>query len=197
LDGIDHEWIFTDASRRYIHYTYLDPGEYTFRVKGSNNFGYWNQEGIKVNILITPPWWDTWWSRTLAGLLIIGILGIIYRTRVSHLQKLATTQKEFSQKLIESQEEGKKRIASALHDSHGQNLLIISNELQRIRETDFVEAEKLSPLLDTVIESIDEIREISYNLHPHQLDSLGLKKAIESMINRLNHNSNIKFYSQI
>jgi len=197
LEGIDPDWIQTDASRRFITYTNLDPGEYRFRVKGSNNSGIWNENGTMLNILISPPWWQTWWFRILSGMMFIGILALIYRSRVAHLHKLADAQKEFSRKLIESQETERKRIASALHDSHGQNLLVISNELQRFQSTNSITEKDLDPLLETVKESIDEIRDISYNLHPHQLDRLGLKKAIESMIQRLDQTTEIQFSSQI
>jgi len=59
MEGIDQDWIYTDASRRFATYTQLDPGEYTFRVKGSNNDGIWNEEGTSIKITITPPWWRT------------------------------------------------------------------------------------------------------------------------------------------
>jgi len=59
MEGVDPEWVFTDASRRFATYTNLDPGEYIFRVRGSNNDGIWNEEGTSINIVITPPWWRT------------------------------------------------------------------------------------------------------------------------------------------
>ncbi len=59
MEGIDQEWIITDVSRRYAAYTDLDPGEYVFHVKGSNNDGIWNEEGTSLKIIITPPWWKT------------------------------------------------------------------------------------------------------------------------------------------
>ena len=54
MEGFNKDWIYTDASRRYATYTNLDPGEYTFRVKGSNNDGIWNEEGTSLKINILP-----------------------------------------------------------------------------------------------------------------------------------------------
>jgi len=59
MEGVDPDWVFTDASRRFISYTQLDPGEYFFKVKGSNNDGLWNEESTSIKIIITPPWWKT------------------------------------------------------------------------------------------------------------------------------------------
>jgi len=84
LEGFEKEWNYTDASRRYVTYTNLDPGSYTFRVKASNNDGVWNQSGVALKIIILPPWWKTLWFRILIiSLIIVFVYGIFWlRTRV-------------------------------------------------------------------------------------------------------------------
>ncbi|MFQ5631020.1 MAG: two-component regulator propeller domain-containing protein, partial [bacterium] len=69
MEGFDEDWIYS-GSRRFVTYTNLDPGKYVFRVKGSNNDGVWNEEGTFVRIIITPPWWQTWWAYALYTVLI-------------------------------------------------------------------------------------------------------------------------------
>jgi signal transduction histidine kinase/ligand-binding sensor domain-containing protein/DNA-binding response OmpR family regulator len=103
MEGFDKEWSYTDASRRFVTYTNLDPGEYIFRVRGSNNDGVWNEEGTAVKLLITPPWWATWWAYTLYGILFLFSLFAIRkydmkRQRLKHQLKL---EHEHSQKLEE------------------------------------------------------------------------------------------------
>lgn len=193
MEGIDQEWIYTDASQRIATYSHVHPGNYRFVVKGSNNDGIWNEEGTSLRIVITPPWWQSYWFNILVFLLVIGVLAFFYNLRISTLRKKARTQQEFSRQLIESQENERKRIASSLHDSHAQSLLIINNEMQQFIEDHEEHQEKLLPVSETVKESIKEIREISYNLHPHQLDRLGLKKAIESLVSKISRTTNIKF----
>lgn len=68
MEGLDQEWIQTDAKRRFATYTNLDPGEYVFRVQGANNDDLWNSEGTSIKIVITPPLWETWWFQVLAAL---------------------------------------------------------------------------------------------------------------------------------
>jgi signal transduction histidine kinase/DNA-binding response OmpR family regulator len=77
MEGVDPDWVNTDASRRFATYTNLDPGEYTFRVKGSNNDGIWNEEGTSLKVIILPPWWKTNWAYTfylfLVGFIVFGV----------------------------------------------------------------------------------------------------------------------------
>ncbi|MFL6659097.1 MAG: diguanylate cyclase domain-containing protein [Massilia sp.] len=87
LDGFDHDWVYTDATRRSATYTNLDPGTYTFWVKAANNQGLWNEHASSLTIDILPPWYKTWWFRL--GMLIVAItlLTSAYRARVRHLTR--------------------------------------------------------------------------------------------------------------
>ena len=73
LEGLDEDWIYS-GNRRFANYTKVPPGKYIFRVKGSNNNGYWNEEGASILISISPPPWATWWAYTGYGLLLILLL---------------------------------------------------------------------------------------------------------------------------
>ena len=61
MEGLDKDWVYS-GTRRYASYPNLDPGEYVFRVKGSNNDGVWNEAGTSILIIISPPWWKTTWA---------------------------------------------------------------------------------------------------------------------------------------
>ncbi|MBX3057193.1 MAG: response regulator [Anaerolineae bacterium] len=87
LEGFDDEWSEVDATRRFATYTSLPPGDYTFRVQGSNKDGVWNEEGVSLSMTITPPWWETWWLRTLVGLTIVGLVVAGYSYRVRSLRR--------------------------------------------------------------------------------------------------------------
>jgi signal transduction histidine kinase/streptogramin lyase/DNA-binding response OmpR family regulator len=86
LEGFDKDWSYVDSSRRLITYTNLNPGEYTFRVKASNNDGVWNEEGKSIKIIVTPPWWQTTWFRMLAALLVVGLVAGGVWWRVSSIE---------------------------------------------------------------------------------------------------------------
>ena len=193
MEGFNQDWIYTDFKKRSATFTNMDPGEYVFKVKGSNSDGIWNEAGTSIRIIISPPFWKTWWFRIGLSILAAGIILMAHLYRVRHLKISQQNQIEFSNKLIESQEAERKRIAAELHDSLGQNLLIANNELQQLLQDRNNLEKNLDGLGSIIKESINEVREISHNLHPHLLDRLGITKAIESMINKMSHATDIKF----
>ena len=94
LEGFDKDWIHA-GTRRYASYTNLDGGTYTFRVKGSNNDGVWNEEGTAIKIFIAPPPWKTWWAYTLyAGASVGAIAAYLDRKNKAHQKELALQAQE-------------------------------------------------------------------------------------------------------
>jgi signal transduction histidine kinase/DNA-binding response OmpR family regulator len=78
LDGLENDWNYVD-NRNFAHYTNLSPGKYVFRVKGSNNNGIWNEEGTSIRIIITPPWWKSWWAYVSYVCLLFGLIYFVRR----------------------------------------------------------------------------------------------------------------------
>jgi len=78
LEGFDREWQYP-FDRRVAYYTNVDPGEYTFRVKGSNSRGVWNDEGASVRLVVTPPWWRTIWAYCGYGVALLLVLYGMHR----------------------------------------------------------------------------------------------------------------------
>ncbi len=85
LENFNNDWIYS-GSVRSATYTHLPPGEYIFRVKGSNNDGVWNETGIAITIIISPPWWSRWWAYIIYGFLFISILYVIRRYELNRLR---------------------------------------------------------------------------------------------------------------
>lgn len=85
LENFNEDWIYS-GSLRSATYTHLPFGEYIFRVKGSNNDGVWNEEGITLNLIITPPWWSRWWAYIIYSFLFLSILYIIRRYELNRLK---------------------------------------------------------------------------------------------------------------
>ncbi len=94
LEGWDNDWNYVGNERK-ASYTNLSPGKYTFYVKASNNDGAWNEHGPSVTIIITPPFWNTWWFKALiiAGI-VAGIISFYQFRRKLELRKLEERKKE-------------------------------------------------------------------------------------------------------
>ena len=85
MEGFDEEWVQA-GTRRFAQYTNLPPGEYTFRVKGSNNDGVWNHEGTSVNIIIPPPYWKALWFNIMWRVLLVGLVVLFYMLRTKKIR---------------------------------------------------------------------------------------------------------------
>jgi signal transduction histidine kinase len=122
-----------------------------------------------------------------------------YKLEKEQLQVQALEQaSSFSQQLIQTQESERKRIAAELHDSVGQSLGLVKNKLLLLQYTaDQVTPNKLEEVTQTVAQTIQEVRTISYGLRPIQLDLLGLTEAIKSLVNETAEASQIHFYEDV
>jgi signal transduction histidine kinase/ligand-binding sensor domain-containing protein len=89
LEGFDRQWS-VPSPKRSATYTNLDPGEYTFRVIGSNNDGVWNTKGAVIKIIITPPFWQTWWFFVIAALAATQLVYSVYKWRIKRVEKMNT-----------------------------------------------------------------------------------------------------------
>ncbi|WP_317197503.1 hybrid sensor histidine kinase/response regulator transcription factor [Chitinophaga rhizophila] len=87
LEGFNSDWLTTDGAVRKATYTNLDPGEYIFRVKASNNDGIWTTTPLELHITILPPFWKTPLAFILYALMIIGAL-ILARRVVLERERL-------------------------------------------------------------------------------------------------------------
>lgn len=86
LEGFDTDWNYS-GNKRTATYTNLDPGTYTFKVKASNNDGLWNETGVAVELVITPPFWLTWWFRLLSVIVIVAVIVALYQIRTYTIRK--------------------------------------------------------------------------------------------------------------
>ena len=73
LQGADNRWIETDAKRRIATFSNLDPGEYLFRVQGTNSSVFWanNSGETELRIIVTPPLWRTTWAYLFYAVMFI------------------------------------------------------------------------------------------------------------------------------
>jgi signal transduction histidine kinase len=210
LVGQDQDWV--DAgTRRAAYYSYLPPGAYAFTVIAANSDGIWNETGASLRVLVTPPFYRTWWFVGLTVLSLAGMIALIYRFRVTQLRKehavteafsreLLASREAFSRQLLESQESERQRIAAELHDGLGQNLLIIKNHALlglADREDPAATEENLTMISEMTSQALDEARQIAYNLRPYQIDRFGLTRALQSMLNRVAESSEIGFHCEV
>jgi serine phosphatase RsbU (regulator of sigma subunit)/ligand-binding sensor domain-containing protein len=84
MEGFDDDWINV-GDRRMAVFTGLPHGKYTFRVKGSNNDGVWNESGASIKVIITPPWWKTRWATVIYILTVLLLIILVNRLQRQRL----------------------------------------------------------------------------------------------------------------
>jgi signal transduction histidine kinase/ligand-binding sensor domain-containing protein len=199
LVGYDRDWI--EAGRaRVASYSHLPPGDYQFQVIAVNNDGIWNTAGAGLAFQVQPQFWQTAWFRVALGLALVGFLSLLFRTRTAQLERRRQAQEAFSRRLIESQENERKRIAAELHDSLGQNLLVIKNRADlalKQRDDAGKMADEVSEVSTITSAALREVREIAQNLRPFQIDEFGLTKAITAMARKVGDASGMQIRTDL
>jgi signal transduction histidine kinase len=128
LESFDRNWTEVGSKQRLATYTNLDPGKYVFRVQGSNSDGIWNEEGVSLPILITPPWYRTnAFIASCVGAAILLLWGL-YRLRLYQITR------EFNAQL-EGRVDERLRVARELHDTLLQSFQAILMYLQAARNS--------------------------------------------------------------
>lgn len=105
LEGFDTDWVY--SNRNYATYTNLAPGTYTFRIRGANARGIWNDEGKSLNIQVEYPWYlsppaMTGWLALAGGLIFLAMrvrTNYALRHKIRELQELRRELEEANAKL--------------------------------------------------------------------------------------------------
>jgi two-component system, sensor histidine kinase LadS len=107
---------------------------------------------------------------------------------------LLAASEQYSRSLISTLENERKRLSGEFHDSIGQNLLVIRNRILLMLKQNQTngQKEKLDGLAAITSETLDEIRDISQNLRPTTLDTIGLTASLSNMLARLKRSTEIK-----
>lgn len=175
--GLDKNWI--DAGRsRTAFYTHLPAGSYRFQVIACNNDGVWNEAGSSLGFIVPPFYWQTWWFRGLAGLVVLTSVGWIVRHETRRRMQRRVEELERERGI----ERERTRIAQDIHDDIGSRLTRITMLCQSVRsdvhQTPGV-AGTVERIHDTAIEVTCALDEIVWAVNPQDdtLDSLACYMA--------------------
>jgi len=186
MDGFDKGWV-RSGNRNFVTYTNLDPGKYTFLVRGSNNDGVWNTKGASIKIIILPPFWRTWWfilCSAFAGVMVILFL-ISYRVR--HLLNI---------------ERFRTKLAADLHDNIGSSLTeisiiseVISRKLEPVNSSGDV-LKNLKMISDKSRNLIDNMSDIVWLVNPKRDSLYDLILRLRDTYTELSSYKSISFKSE-
>jgi ligand-binding sensor domain-containing protein/signal transduction histidine kinase len=178
LEGLEPSWNEVGSQQRLATYTNLNPGKYVFRVQGSNSDGIWNEQGVSLPILITPPWWETSSFRALCVAAFVSLLWALYQYRLHQLAR------QFNMRLEERVGE-RTRIARDLHDTllqsfHGV-LLFLQSGIHLMREHPSEGMKTLETAVEQAERAIIEGREAVQGLRASTVERNDLALAIKTL----------------
>ena len=164
LEGFD-KYMSSLTTQPTASYGNLSPGKYTFRVKGMDANGFWSDE-CRYSFAIRPPWWKTWWFRTLAG--IAFVLLVFFAGRFIYIYQLRKQRIALEKELAVQYE--RQRISADLHDEIGSTLSSISiySSLAKIEEDKEPYLESIS---NNVNEAVSKLDDLVWSISP-QYDTL-------------------------
>jgi signal transduction histidine kinase/ligand-binding sensor domain-containing protein len=128
LEGFDKQWNYV-GSQRFGRYTNLPGGSYKLHIKGSNNDGIWNEQGLVLNVTFVPPFWETWLFRGLVVMIVVvGVVSGI-RLRVRSIESRSRAlEMQVQERTFEI--ERRQKVAEGLRD-----ILVILNSDKSILES--------------------------------------------------------------
>ena len=99
LEGLDKEWI--NAKNNEAIYSYLPPGNYTFKIQAVNANDMFSNEVTTLSITVEAPFWKTWWFYSLLLLAGIAFLYWLDRERMKRKAVLQNMRSNISGNLHE------------------------------------------------------------------------------------------------
>jgi signal transduction histidine kinase/ligand-binding sensor domain-containing protein len=182
LEPLEKEWNERDSTRRLVTYTTLAPGDYVFRVQGSNSLGVWNTNGASVQIRVLGPWWTWWWVRVAFMLLTLAAIIALYRFRVRRLADQLNLR-------LEERVNERTRIARDLHDTLLQSFQGLVFRFQAVRNMLPQRPEEAMQALDGALERTDQAiaegRDAIQGLRASTVVTNELAQAVRALGNEL------------
>jgi len=104
--------------------------------------------------------------------------------------------REFSKRLSQSQDDERRRIARELHDSTGQKLSVLAMNLalvrNRVSSSEVMFHKMLSDCSSLITDISEEVRTLSYMMHPPLLDECGLETSLQMFARGINRREGLE-----
>lgn len=182
LEGLDNSWTEVGSDSRTVTYTALSARKYRFRVQGATNSSQWNEPGAELEIIILPPWWNTWWFRTTYALAALLVVWCVYRYRMGQIAQEVNIR-------IDAQVNERTRIARELHDTLLQSFQGAAFQFQAARRLLLRNADNAMQVVDEAIhaaeEGITEGRTAIHDLRPEPAAQRNLPELLNAACREL------------
>ena len=147
LEGIDKEWQFV-GNQHQVRFSNLPTGDYTLKIKASNDGVNWDEKGQKeLTIHVLPPWWLSIWAYLTYVCMVLCIIYLAYKYTKARLILLMRLKTEHEQRVnMEKMNQSKINFFTYVSHDLKTPLTLILSPLQRLikqKQIDNNDREKL------------------------------------------------------
>ncbi len=180
---LDESWQKAGKERK-VTYTNLQPGNYLFEVARVDSTT--QQPARALSIIITPPWWQTWWARLLLGMVLAIIVITVYNLRLKNIR-------EQNKKLEKEVAERTVSLKKANDSMREKNKLIQEQNSELIDKNKLIQEQKeeIQAQAEELQESNETIQLINHSLEERvELRTIELKKSnqeLDNFVYRVSH----------
>ena len=195
LEGRQSDWTeMGGVNKGYI--APLAPGTYMLRVRAANGNGVWNEYGASVSILVRPPWWGTWWFRTLAAFLTASLVAGAVALSLRSLRRRNALLVKFARHIEEAREEERTIAARDVHDEIGQHLMVLNFHAYWLASNGEAKPEErlsvVRAMQKTILDAMASVKAVATRLRPAGLDTLDFPDALRYYVRSFDRMSGIK-----
>ena len=186
MEGFDNDWI-NSGNRRFITYTNLNSGTYTFKVKATNSDGLWSENYKSISVVINSPWWRTGWAYVSYVLLIV--LGLVAARKIEMNRSRLRNElkmREFEAKKQRELENIKSRFFANLSHEFRTPLTLIRGPVEELINGTAAENQKeYYQLIQRNSEKLQELIDQLLELTQLENAAIPLKAKKENLVNLL------------
>jgi signal transduction histidine kinase len=132
LEGVDADWVVTRTS--FARYPRLEPGNYTFRVRGASSDGVWSRETVELRLTIEPPFWQESWFLFLSFVAVVAGIYLAAQRRARRQLRFEKLERQVQTE----REESRRRFVRELHDDISGELGSVVFALERYGRKDHI-----------------------------------------------------------
>lgn len=134
LEGYDDKWHLTNNSRT-ASYSRLPHGKYIFKVRAANNDGRWAKTLTRLEVVVLPVWYKTWWARVLFAVALVSMVLLMFRYVLSRkIDKMQLAEERREKQRIQAVNEMKQRFFIDVSHELRTPLTLICSPLQELMD---------------------------------------------------------------
>jgi len=195
LEGRQSTW-FDMGSMNSGYIAPLAPGRYMLRVRAANGNGVWNRYGASLAIVVSPPWWGTWWFRVISIACFALLVVISVMAALRSLKRRNELLARFAHHIEEAREEERTIVARDVHDEIGQHLMVLNFHVYWLAQHPKAEASErmnvVSQLQKGIMDAMASVKVVATRLRPVGLDTLDFPDVLKYYVRSFDRISGIR-----